>query len=102
MTTDNYRVSTFWIIFSPALNKDLKLEVTHLLQKHKQEVDSFQNKDTIFQCPDGLSETTTHLPLCQEITQIEVRASLIREVSSAEGSLANIPIKEERTGKLTE
>ncbi|XP_073067651.1 X-linked retinitis pigmentosa GTPase regulator-interacting protein 1 isoform X10 [Manis javanica] len=54
-----------------ALNKDLKLEVTHLLQKHKQEVDSFQNKDTIFQCPDGLSETTTHLPLCQEITQIE-------------------------------
>ncbi|KAI5280341.1 X-Linked Retinitis Pigmentosa Gtpase Regulator-Interacting Protein 1 [Manis pentadactyla] len=54
-----------------ALNKDLKLEVTNLLQKHKQEVDSFQNKDTIFQCPDGPSETTTHLPLCQEITQIE-------------------------------
>ncbi|XP_057577261.1 LOW QUALITY PROTEIN: X-linked retinitis pigmentosa GTPase regulator-interacting protein 1 [Hippopotamus amphibius kiboko] len=54
-----------------AQNKDLKLEVTNLLQKHKQEVEDLQNKDTISQSPDWQPEPTTHPALFKEPTQIE-------------------------------
>uniref|UniRef100_A0A8C6BCV3 RPGR interacting protein 1 n=1 Tax=Monodon monoceros TaxID=40151 RepID=A0A8C6BCV3_MONMO len=54
-----------------AQNKDLKLEVTNLLQKHKQEVEDLQNKDTISQSPDWQSEPATYPALFQEATQIE-------------------------------
>uniref|UniRef100_A0A8C3W1N1 X-linked retinitis pigmentosa GTPase regulator-interacting protein 1 n=1 Tax=Catagonus wagneri TaxID=51154 RepID=A0A8C3W1N1_9CETA len=54
-----------------AQNKDLKLEVTNLLQKHKQEVENLQNKDAISQSPDRQSEPATHPALFQETTQIE-------------------------------
>lgn len=55
-----------------AQNKDLKLEVTNLLQKHKQEVESLQNKDTISQSPDRPSEPATDSAPFQEATQIEL------------------------------
>ncbi|KAM8783655.1 X-linked retinitis pigmentosa GTPase regulator-interacting protein 1 isoform 4-T5 [Rhynchonycteris naso] len=55
-----------------AQNKDLKLEVTNLLQKHKQEVEILQNKDTISQSPDSQSEPATHPTLFQEAAQIEL------------------------------
>lgn len=102
MVTGNYRVSTFYIIFSPAQNKDLKLEVTNLLQKHKQEVENLQNKDAISQSPDRQSEPATHPGLFQETSQIEVGASFIKEVPSTEGLLANVPRKDEGIRKLTE
>ncbi|XP_026939474.1 X-linked retinitis pigmentosa GTPase regulator-interacting protein 1 isoform X1 [Sagmatias obliquidens] len=54
-----------------AQNKDLKLEVTNLLQKHKQEVEDLRNKDTISQSPDWQSEPATYPALFQETTQIE-------------------------------
>ncbi|XP_070096483.1 X-linked retinitis pigmentosa GTPase regulator-interacting protein 1 isoform X2 [Equus caballus] len=54
-----------------AQNNDLKLEVANLLQKHKQEIEILQNKDTISQSPDRQSEPATHLALFQETTQIE-------------------------------
>uniref|UniRef100_A0A8D1GG72 X-linked retinitis pigmentosa GTPase regulator-interacting protein 1 n=1 Tax=Sus scrofa TaxID=9823 RepID=A0A8D1GG72_PIG len=54
-----------------AQNKDLKLEVTNLLQKHKQEVENLQNKDAISQSPDRQSEPATHPGLFQETSQIE-------------------------------
>ncbi|XP_072818876.1 X-linked retinitis pigmentosa GTPase regulator-interacting protein 1 isoform X2 [Vicugna pacos] len=54
-----------------AQNKDLKLEVTNLLQKHKQEVEELQNKDTISQSPNRQSEPATHPVLFQETVQIE-------------------------------
>ncbi|XP_007449571.1 PREDICTED: LOW QUALITY PROTEIN: X-linked retinitis pigmentosa GTPase regulator-interacting protein 1 [Lipotes vexillifer] len=54
-----------------AQNKDLKLEVTSLLQKHKQEVEDLRNKDTISQSPDWQSEPATYPALFQETTQIE-------------------------------
>ncbi|XP_061038324.1 X-linked retinitis pigmentosa GTPase regulator-interacting protein 1 isoform X4 [Eubalaena glacialis] len=54
-----------------AQNKDLKLEVTNLLQKHKQEVEDIRNKDTISQSPDWQSEPATYPALFQETTQIE-------------------------------
>ncbi|XP_010988545.3 X-linked retinitis pigmentosa GTPase regulator-interacting protein 1 isoform X3 [Camelus dromedarius] len=54
-----------------AQNKDLKLEVTNLLQKHKQEVEELQNKDTISQSPDRQSEPATYPVLFQETVQIE-------------------------------
>ncbi|XP_059952488.1 X-linked retinitis pigmentosa GTPase regulator-interacting protein 1 isoform X2 [Mesoplodon densirostris] len=54
-----------------AQNKDLKLEVSNLLQKHKQEVEDLRNKDTISQSPDWQSEPATYPALFQETTQIE-------------------------------
>uniref|UniRef100_F6ZPU0 RPGR interacting protein 1 n=1 Tax=Equus caballus TaxID=9796 RepID=F6ZPU0_HORSE len=54
-----------------AQNNDLKLEVANLLQKHKQEIEILQNKDTISQSPDRQSEPATHPALFQETTQIE-------------------------------
>ncbi|XP_039725811.1 X-linked retinitis pigmentosa GTPase regulator-interacting protein 1 isoform X2 [Pteropus medius] len=54
-----------------AQNKDLKLEVTHLLQKHKQEVEILQNEDVISQSPDRQSEPAIHPALFQESTLIE-------------------------------
>ncbi|XP_015449878.1 X-linked retinitis pigmentosa GTPase regulator-interacting protein 1 [Pteropus alecto] len=54
-----------------AQNKDLKLEVTHLLQKHTQEVEILQNEDTISQSPDRQSEPAIHPALFQESTLIE-------------------------------
>lgn len=87
MVTDNYRVSAFWIIFYPAQNKDLNLEVTDLLQKQNQEVQILQNTDTISQSPDKQSDPATPPALFQEDTQIEVCASLIKQVPSTEGSL---------------
>ncbi|XP_012668989.1 X-linked retinitis pigmentosa GTPase regulator-interacting protein 1 [Otolemur garnettii] len=61
------KVSIFWIIFSPAQNKDLKLEITNMLQKHKQEIELLQKASAISQFPDVQSEPATHS---------EVRASL--------------------------
>lgn len=62
----------------PAQNRDLQLEVTNLLQKHKQEVEILQNKETISQSPDRQSEPATHPALFQETTSTEVRACLIK------------------------
>ncbi|XP_044088009.1 X-linked retinitis pigmentosa GTPase regulator-interacting protein 1 isoform X2 [Neovison vison] len=54
-----------------AQNRDLQLEVTNLLQKHKQEVEILQNKETISQSPDRQSESATHPALFQETTPTE-------------------------------
>uniref|UniRef100_A0A8C7BIT0 RPGRIP1 C-terminal domain-containing protein n=1 Tax=Neovison vison TaxID=452646 RepID=A0A8C7BIT0_NEOVI len=54
-----------------AQNRDLQLEVTNLLQKHKQEVEILQNKETISQSPDRQSEPATHPALFQETTPTE-------------------------------
>uniref|UniRef100_A0A2K5IW12 X-linked retinitis pigmentosa GTPase regulator-interacting protein 1 n=1 Tax=Colobus angolensis palliatus TaxID=336983 RepID=A0A2K5IW12_COLAP len=89
MVINNYRVSNFWIIFSPAQNEDLKLEVTNILQKHKQEVELLQKAATISQPPDSQSEAATHPAVLQENTQIEVRASLnkLQQVSQLQDQL---------------
>uniref|UniRef100_G3T3J8 RPGR interacting protein 1 n=1 Tax=Loxodonta africana TaxID=9785 RepID=G3T3J8_LOXAF len=54
-----------------AQNQDLKLEVTNLLLKHQQEVESLQKENTISQSPGGRSEPATHPALFQEAPQIE-------------------------------
>ncbi|XP_006161484.1 X-linked retinitis pigmentosa GTPase regulator-interacting protein 1 [Tupaia chinensis] len=54
-----------------AENKDLKLEVTNMLQKHKEEVELLQKTAIIFPSPDRQSEPTTHPALVREATQIE-------------------------------
>ncbi|XP_032712908.1 X-linked retinitis pigmentosa GTPase regulator-interacting protein 1 isoform X3 [Lontra canadensis] len=54
-----------------AQNRDLQLEVTNLLQKHKQEVEILQNQETISQSPDRQSEPATHPALFQETTPTE-------------------------------
>ncbi|XP_063571571.1 X-linked retinitis pigmentosa GTPase regulator-interacting protein 1 isoform X1 [Pongo abelii] len=54
-----------------AQNEDLKLEVTNILQKHKQEVELLQNAATISQPPDRQSEPATHPAVLQENTEIE-------------------------------
>uniref|UniRef100_A0A2K6MMS0 X-linked retinitis pigmentosa GTPase regulator-interacting protein 1 n=1 Tax=Rhinopithecus bieti TaxID=61621 RepID=A0A2K6MMS0_RHIBE len=54
-----------------AQNEDLKLEVTNILQKHKQEVELLQKAATISQPPDSQSEAATHPAVFQENTQIE-------------------------------
>uniref|UniRef100_A0A2K6GEC8 X-linked retinitis pigmentosa GTPase regulator-interacting protein 1 n=1 Tax=Propithecus coquereli TaxID=379532 RepID=A0A2K6GEC8_PROCO len=54
-----------------AQNKDLKLEVTNMLQKHKQEVELLQKTATISQNPDSQSEPAAHPTVFQETTQIE-------------------------------
>ncbi|XP_049754570.1 LOW QUALITY PROTEIN: X-linked retinitis pigmentosa GTPase regulator-interacting protein 1 [Elephas maximus indicus] len=54
-----------------AQNQDLKLEVTNLLLKHQQEVESLQKENTISQSPGGQSEPATHPALFQEAPQIE-------------------------------
>uniref|UniRef100_G1PAA2 X-linked retinitis pigmentosa GTPase regulator-interacting protein 1 n=1 Tax=Myotis lucifugus TaxID=59463 RepID=G1PAA2_MYOLU len=55
-----------------AQNEDLKLEVTNLLEKHKQEVETLQNKDTISQSTDRQAEPATPPPLFLEANQIEL------------------------------
>ncbi|XP_014392544.1 PREDICTED: X-linked retinitis pigmentosa GTPase regulator-interacting protein 1 isoform X4 [Myotis brandtii] len=55
-----------------AQNEDLKLEVTNLLEKHKQEVETLQNKDAISQSTDRQAEPATPPPLFLEATQIEL------------------------------
>nr|KAF6502371.1 RPGR interacting protein 1 [Molossus molossus] len=55
-----------------AQNMDLKLELTNLLQKHKQEGETLQNKDTVSQCPDRPAEPATPPALFHETTQIEL------------------------------
>ncbi|XP_027409159.1 X-linked retinitis pigmentosa GTPase regulator-interacting protein 1 [Bos indicus x Bos taurus] len=54
-----------------AQNKDLELEVTSLLQKHKQEVEDLQNISTFSQSPDRQSAPATHPALFQETIQIQ-------------------------------
>ncbi|XP_004390066.1 LOW QUALITY PROTEIN: X-linked retinitis pigmentosa GTPase regulator-interacting protein 1 [Trichechus manatus latirostris] len=54
-----------------AQNQDLKLEVTNLILKHQQEIESLQKKNTISQSPGGQSEPATHPTLFQEAAQIE-------------------------------
>ncbi|XP_047595227.1 X-linked retinitis pigmentosa GTPase regulator-interacting protein 1 isoform X1 [Lutra lutra] len=54
-----------------AQNRDLQLEVTNLLQKHKQEVEILQNQEIISQSPDRQSEPATHPALFQETTPTE-------------------------------
>ncbi|XP_065796799.1 X-linked retinitis pigmentosa GTPase regulator-interacting protein 1 isoform X3 [Muntiacus reevesi] len=54
-----------------AQNKDLELELTNLLQKHKQEVEDLQNISTFSQSPDRQSAPATHPALFQETTQIK-------------------------------
>nr|XP_045252065.1 X-linked retinitis pigmentosa GTPase regulator-interacting protein 1 isoform X7 [Macaca fascicularis] len=54
-----------------AQNEDLKLEVTNILQKHKQEVELLQKAATISQPPDSQSEAATHPAVFQENTQIQ-------------------------------
>ncbi|XP_070282284.1 LOW QUALITY PROTEIN: X-linked retinitis pigmentosa GTPase regulator-interacting protein 1 [Myotis yumanensis] len=55
-----------------AQNEDLKLEVTNLLDKHKQEVEILQNKDAISQSTDRQAEPATPPPLFLEANQIEL------------------------------
>ncbi|XP_029807395.1 X-linked retinitis pigmentosa GTPase regulator-interacting protein 1 [Suricata suricatta] len=53
-------------------NKTLHLEVTHLLQKHKQEVEILHSQDLISQSPpDRQSEPATYPALVPEIIQVE-------------------------------
>uniref|UniRef100_A0A8C9DKP4 RPGR interacting protein 1 n=1 Tax=Prolemur simus TaxID=1328070 RepID=A0A8C9DKP4_PROSS len=54
-----------------AQNKDLKLEVTNMLQKHKEEVELLQKTAMISQNPDSQSEPAAHPTVFQETTQIE-------------------------------
>ncbi|XFG04531.1 hypothetical protein AB1E19_008155 [Capra hircus] len=54
-----------------AQNKDLELEVTNLLQKHKQKVEDLQNISTFSQSPDRQSAPATHPALFQETIQIQ-------------------------------
>ncbi|XP_040083074.1 LOW QUALITY PROTEIN: X-linked retinitis pigmentosa GTPase regulator-interacting protein 1 [Oryx dammah] len=54
-----------------AQNKDLELEVTNLLQKHKQEVEDLQNISIFSQSPDRQSAPATHPALFQETIQIQ-------------------------------
>ncbi|XP_050652456.1 X-linked retinitis pigmentosa GTPase regulator-interacting protein 1 isoform X4 [Macaca thibetana thibetana] len=54
-----------------AQNEDLKLEVTNILQKHKQEVELLQKAATISQPPDSQSEAATHPAVFQDNTQIQ-------------------------------
>ncbi|XP_043327195.1 X-linked retinitis pigmentosa GTPase regulator-interacting protein 1 isoform X3 [Cervus canadensis] len=54
-----------------AQNKDLELELTNLLQKHRQEVEDLQNISTFSQSPDRQSAPATHPALFQETTQIK-------------------------------
>ncbi|KAF4017169.1 hypothetical protein G4228_008941 [Cervus hanglu yarkandensis] len=54
-----------------AQNKDLELELTSLLQKHRQEVEDLQNISTFSQSPDRQSAPATHPALFQETTQIK-------------------------------
>ncbi|XP_008060588.1 LOW QUALITY PROTEIN: X-linked retinitis pigmentosa GTPase regulator-interacting protein 1 [Carlito syrichta] len=56
-----------------AQNEDLKLEVTSMLQKHKQEVELLQKAATTPQSPDRQPEPATHPAVFQEITQGEPR-----------------------------
>lgn len=78
-------VSISRITFPPDQNKDPKLEVTSLLQKHEQEVESLQNKDAISQSTDhGPAEPATPLAPFLEATQLEVCASLTKQAPSTE------------------
>ncbi|EFB16145.1 hypothetical protein PANDA_017706, partial [Ailuropoda melanoleuca] len=54
-----------------AQNKDLQLEVTNLLQKHKQEVEILQKQETISQSPDRQSEPAAQPALFQETDPTE-------------------------------
>ncbi|XP_075860313.1 X-linked retinitis pigmentosa GTPase regulator-interacting protein 1 isoform X1 [Microcebus murinus] len=54
-----------------AKNKDVKLEVTNMLQKHEEEVELLQETATISQNPDSQSEPAAHPTVFQETTQIE-------------------------------
>ncbi|KAI4059915.1 RPGR interacting protein 1, partial [Homo sapiens] len=67
----NGTISAHCNLHLPAQNEDLKLEVTNILQKHKQEVELLQNAATISQPPDRQSEPATHPAVLQENTQIE-------------------------------
>ncbi|PNI22427.1 RPGRIP1 isoform 7 [Pan troglodytes] len=67
----NGAISAHCNLHLPAQNEDLKLEVTNILQKHKQEVELLQNAATISQPPDRQSEPATHPAVLQENTQIE-------------------------------
>uniref|UniRef100_A0A8D2AMY2 X-linked retinitis pigmentosa GTPase regulator-interacting protein 1 n=1 Tax=Sciurus vulgaris TaxID=55149 RepID=A0A8D2AMY2_SCIVU len=54
-----------------AQNKDLKIEVINILQKHEQEVEILQKTATTPQSPDKQSEPATHPDLFLETAQIE-------------------------------
>ncbi|XP_065728187.1 X-linked retinitis pigmentosa GTPase regulator-interacting protein 1 isoform X2 [Phocoena phocoena] len=75
-----------------AQNKDLKLEVTNLLQKHKQEVEDLQNKDTTSQSPDWQSEPATYPALFQEATQIEPCESKNQEEKKLSQMLSELQV----------
>ncbi|XP_069910023.1 X-linked retinitis pigmentosa GTPase regulator-interacting protein 1 isoform X4 [Oryctolagus cuniculus] len=62
-----------------AENEDLKLEVTNMLQKHKQEVEILQKTATLAQIPDRQSEPAIHLAVFQETAQIEPSEQKIQE-----------------------
>ncbi|XP_066884928.1 X-linked retinitis pigmentosa GTPase regulator-interacting protein 1 isoform X5 [Kogia breviceps] len=75
-----------------AQNKDLKLEVTNLLQKHKQEVEDLRNKDTISQPLDWQSEPATYPALFQEATQIEPREPKNQEEKKLSQMLSELQV----------
>ncbi|XP_058522162.1 X-linked retinitis pigmentosa GTPase regulator-interacting protein 1 isoform X2 [Ochotona princeps] len=54
-----------------AQNEDLKLEVTNMLQKHKQEVEILQRTAALSQIPNRQSEPAIYPALFQEIAKIE-------------------------------
>ncbi|XP_036895742.1 X-linked retinitis pigmentosa GTPase regulator-interacting protein 1 isoform X4 [Sturnira hondurensis] len=80
-----------------AQNKDLRLEVTNLLQKHKQEVESLQNKDTISQSPDRPSEPATHPAPFQEATQIELCEPKNQEEKKLSQMLSELQVSQAET-----
>ncbi|XP_062062576.1 X-linked retinitis pigmentosa GTPase regulator-interacting protein 1 [Lepus europaeus] len=62
-----------------AENEDLKLEVTNMIQKHKQEVEILQRTATLAQIPDRQSEPAIHRAVFQETAQIEPSEQKIQE-----------------------
>ncbi|XP_026345713.2 X-linked retinitis pigmentosa GTPase regulator-interacting protein 1 isoform X1 [Ursus arctos] len=82
-----------------AQNKDLQLEVTNLLQKHKQEVEILQKQETVSQSPDrqykpasqpALSQDTDPTEPCEPKNQEEKKLSQMLselQVSHAETTL---------------
>uniref|UniRef100_H0X7Y8 X-linked retinitis pigmentosa GTPase regulator-interacting protein 1 n=2 Tax=Otolemur garnettii TaxID=30611 RepID=H0X7Y8_OTOGA len=104
MVINDYRVSIFWIIFSPAQNKDLKLEITNMLQKHKQEIELLQKASAISQFPDVQSEPATHsepllmfLPLQPSEPKNQEENKLSRMLSELQVTHAETTLELEKT-----
>ncbi|XP_039101188.1 X-linked retinitis pigmentosa GTPase regulator-interacting protein 1 isoform X4 [Hyaena hyaena] len=78
-------------------NKNLHLEVTHLLQKHKQEVEILQSQDLISQSPDKQSEPATHPALFQETIRVEPREPENQEEKKLSQMLSELQVSHAET-----